>query len=59
MACLYISSNIVEGATRDTNGHVGYWKEEVSQDGQMLTATTYTTSARSRIKGTLVLNRVN
>ena len=59
MACLYISSNIVEGATRDTNGHVGYWKEEVSQDGQMLTATTYTTSARSKIERMLVLNRVN
>jgi hypothetical protein len=59
MACQYTASNSVQGETKDANGHVGYWMEEVSPDLQEMTTTVYNGNSRTKIKRTFVFDRIN
>jgi hypothetical protein len=72
-ACWYRTSRLLEGETgidlHDPHksgagtafffGPVTYWKEEVSPDGQEMTYTEFTDKKRTKIKRTIVSDRVN
>jgi hypothetical protein len=57
MECAYVAPNLVEGAT-DLNGQIAYWTEQLSPDGQQMTVTSYKDKKRTKIKMTLVLDRI-
>ena len=71
-ACWYITSRLMEGETgidlQDPHksgagnafffGPVTYWKEEVSPDGQEKTYTEFNDKKRTKIKRTIVSDRV-
>jgi hypothetical protein len=59
MACLYISLNVVHGENFFSDGQVEYWGADVSPDGQQLTLTDYKDKARTKVKATIALDRLN
>ncbi len=56
-SCSYKAANRVEGEGETPNGKT-YWAEEVSSDGQEVRVYGYTDEARTKLKSTLVLDRV-
>jgi hypothetical protein len=73
MVCWYVTANLVEGETgidrHDPDktgagtafffGAITYWTEEVSPDGKERTYTEYKDKTRTKIKRTVVIDRVN
>lgn len=57
-SCIYVSPNRVEGESRDS-ANPRYWVREVSPDGQLMTIWEYRDKARTKLKSTFVLKRVN
>jgi hypothetical protein len=57
-SCIYVSSNRVEGESRNSAAP-GFWAREVSPDGQVMTLWEYKDKARTKLKGIVVSRRIN
>ena len=58
-SCNYRAANLIEGETIIPNGQRLYWTQEVSVDGHELRVVGYNDKARTKVKETMALGRVN
>lgn len=58
LSCKYTAPNVVEGESLDLSMEYGYWRREVSDDGQEMRMLAYHDKEKKKLKSIMVLERV-
>lgn len=58
LSCVYVSTDRVEGETKDALKGSSFWTREVSPDGRELMISEYRDKARKKVRSVIVLDRV-